>query len=107
MANEDPEETDDTTLTLRCPSELVSKATYAAMPEDTGVFAMFLGPLPEDTIVALERAAQQKAPVLLSFNERPVLIDQLLTLERKNPQTVHLVGQIGDTAAPRSKVKKG
>lgn len=62
MTNGKIEDDGDSTLELRCPSELVSKATYAAQPEDSGVFAMCLGPLPEDTIVELERPRRHTRP---------------------------------------------
>ena len=55
-------------------------------------FGCTIGPLSDETIAALDRAAESHATICLLFPQ-PLLLE-LVTLERREPQRVRLVGRI-------------
>jgi hypothetical protein len=73
----------------------VSGASISHGPEGTK-FTCTLGPLAEETMVALDDAAQSGQILCLLFPQ-PLLLD-LLALERKEPRRVRIVGRIVGSA---------
>lgn len=69
----------------------ISGASISHGPEGTK-FACTLGPLADETIAALDSAAQTGGLLRLLFPQ-PLLLD-LLALERKEPQRIRIVGRI-------------
>ena len=57
-------------------------------------FACTIGPVSDETMAALDRAAESHGKVCLLFPQ-PLLLE-LVTLERKEPQRVRIVGRICD-----------
>ena len=55
-------------------------------------FACTIGPLSDETMAALDRAAERHGTICLLFPQ-PLLLE-LVTLERKEPQRVRIVGRI-------------
>jgi hypothetical protein len=71
----------------------VRSASFApTMGSDTGIFACSVGPLTNELLAALERAAREHTRIRLMF-EHPVLLD-FVKLERKGPQSVRIVGEV-------------
>ena len=60
---------------------------------DGGLFSFSVGPLGDDALAALERAAQDQTPVRLMFSEHPLLLN-LVSLERKEPHCARIVGHV-------------
>ena len=54
--------------------------------------------LAEETVAALDRASREHIPVRLLFDDHSLLLD-LVTLERKQPQSVRIIGQLIVAAA--------
>jgi hypothetical protein len=81
-------------LDLCFPEEQLAAASYAPVPGgEGGLFSCSIGSLTEDIVAALERAARVDTPVRLQFSERPLLLDHV-TVERKGPHSVRIVGQV-------------
>jgi hypothetical protein len=81
-------------LELDCSDYQPSRQTFAPTPGgESGLFSCSLGPLPKETIAALDRAAHEHTRVRLLFGGHPVLLE-LVTLERKDAQRVRIVGQV-------------
>lgn len=59
-------------------------------------FACTIGPVSEETMAALDRAVAGHGTICLLFPQ-PLLLE-LVTLERKEPQRVRIVGRISDAA---------
>ena len=57
-------------------------------------FACTIGPLPDETVAALFRAAENHGRICLLLPE-PLLLDVVAT-ERKEPQCVRIVGRVID-----------
>ena len=76
----------------------VSAASF--VPEgDGGTFACSVGPLSDDMVAALSRAALSHMPVRLLFpGDQSVSLD-LVALERKGPQLIRLTGRVRRAAA--------
>lgn len=83
------------TLDLDCADYRVQRPTFtpAREGEQSEIFSCSIGPLPDDTLAALDRAASAHNPVRLSFNGNPLLLD-LVALERKDPRSVRIVGEV-------------
>lgn len=58
-----------------------------------GLFSCAIGPVADETMVALHRAARTQRPISLWFSDCPVVLD-LVTLQRKSPQSVRIVGHV-------------
>jgi hypothetical protein len=81
-------------LELRFTDGHLGAASFAPAPgSDGGLFSCSLGPLTEETVGELERAARTRTPVRLLFSERPLLLDHV-TVERKGPHSVRIVGRV-------------
>jgi hypothetical protein len=81
-------------LELDCSGYQATGQTFAPTPGGaSGLFSCSVGPLPQETIAALDRAAHEHGRVRLLFGGRPVLLE-LVTLERKGAQRVRIVGQV-------------
>jgi hypothetical protein len=81
-------------LELHFTDEHLGAASFAPSPgSDGGLFSCSLGPLSEETVGELERAARTRTPIRLRFSERPLLLDQV-TVERKGPHSVRIVGRV-------------
>jgi hypothetical protein len=79
---------------LDCSDREVTAASFAPGPEDfSGVFACSVAPVAEEAVAALERASQEHVPVRLLFRDYSLLLG-LATVERKNPQSVRIIGQL-------------
>jgi hypothetical protein len=63
---------------------------------DGQTFACTFGPISDETMMALDRAAQNHGTIRLLFPE-PLLLD-LISIERKEPQRVRIVGRVFDAA---------
>lgn len=92
---EDPNLHGQLTLDLDCSAYHVKGPAFApaCAGEQAGLFSCSVGPLPDDTLVALDRAASAHNPVRLLFNGNPLLLE-LVALERKDPQSVKIVGHV-------------
>lgn len=81
-------------LELNCVGLNVKSASFSPGPDGRGgLFSCSLGPVTDETVEALDRAAQTHTLVDLVFSDHPLLLD-LVTLERKAPQVVRIVGHI-------------
>ena len=81
-------------LELHFSDDRLSSASFAPLPgSDGGLFSCSIGPLSEEAVGELERAARAQTPIRLRFSERPLLLDQV-TVERKGPHTVRIVGHV-------------
>lgn len=86
-------------LDLDCANRRVMAASFVPGPEDrAGVFSCVIGPLPDETVEHLNRASQEHTRVRLMFSDRSLLLE-FVTLERKGPQSVRIVGQLVAAAA--------
>lgn len=81
-------------LDLDCANRHVMAASFAPGPEDrAGVFSCVIGALPDEAVANLDRASQEHTRVRLVFSDRSLLLE-LVTFERKGPQSVRIVGQL-------------
>jgi hypothetical protein len=81
-------------LELHFRDEQVKTASFAPVAGgNSGLFSCSLGPLSEADVGELERAARLDTPIRLRFSEYPLLLDQV-TVERKGPQSVRIVGRV-------------
>ena len=81
-------------LELHFTDDHLAAATFAPSPgSDGGLFSCSIGPLTEETVSALMRAARTQTPVRLRFSERPLLLDHV-TVERKGPHSVRIAGHV-------------
>jgi hypothetical protein len=81
-------------LELSFTDDHLGAASFAPSPgSDGGMFSCSLGPLTEETVGELVRAARAHKPIRLKFSERPLLLEQI-TVERKGPHSVRIVGQV-------------
>jgi hypothetical protein len=80
-------------LDLDCTAYEITGRSYSPTSNgDGGLFSCLIGPLPNDTIATLAKAAGEHAPIRLFFGgDLPVLLE-LATLERKAAQRVRLFG---------------
>lgn len=86
---------------LDCSARKVTAASFAPGPEGQGgVFSCAIATLAEETVAALDRASREHTPVRLLFDEHSLLLD-LVTLERKQAQSVRIIGQVVAAAAKR------
>jgi hypothetical protein len=84
---------------LDCSSRKITAASFAPGPEGQGgVFSCAVATLAEETVAALDRASREHIPVRLLFDDHSLLLD-LVTLERKQPQSVRIIGQLIVAAA--------
>jgi hypothetical protein len=81
-------------LELHFSDDRLGSASFAPSPgHDGGLFSCSIGPLSEEAVGELERAARAELPIRLRFSERPLLLDHV-TVERKGPQMVRIVGHV-------------
>jgi hypothetical protein len=82
-------------LELDCTAYKANRLMFAPAPNggEGGLFSCSLGPLPDDMIAALDEAARTHAPVRLLFDQQPLVLE-MVTLERKDPQRVRIVGSV-------------
>jgi hypothetical protein len=82
------------TLDLNCDEYEVRAASFSPGREgEGGLFSCSIAPVTDETAAALAQAVQSHTLIRLSFSEHPLLLD-LVTLERKAPQSVRIVGHI-------------
>ena len=81
-------------LELHFSDDRLGSASFAPSPgSDGGLFSCSIGPLSEEAVGELERAARAELPIRLRFSEHPLLLDHV-TVERKGPHTVRIVGRV-------------
>ena len=81
-------------LELTFTDDHLGAATFAPTPgSDGGLFSCSIGPLTDETVGELMRAARTQTPIRLHFSERPLLLDHV-SVERKGPHTVRIVGHV-------------
>ena len=81
-------------LDLDCSACDVRAASFApGSGGEGGLLSFSIGPLSEDTVTALDRAAHSHTPVRLRFSKHPLLLE-LLKLERKDAQCVRIVAHV-------------
>jgi hypothetical protein len=86
-------------LDLDCANRHVMAASFVPGPdEQAGVFSCVIGALSDETVAVLDRALQEHARVRLLFSDRALLLE-FVTLERRGPQAVRIVGQLVAAAA--------
>jgi hypothetical protein len=79
---------------LHCAEEQVRSASYTPQPGgDGGLFSCSVGPLADRDVASLERAVRDHTPVRLLLSEQPLLLT-LVTLERRDPQSVRIVAHV-------------
>jgi hypothetical protein len=89
-------------LDLDCANRHVMAASFVPGPdEQAGVFSCVIGALSDETVAGLDRALQEHSRVRLLFSDRALLLE-FVTLERKGPQSVRIVGQLVAAAAKGS-----
>ena len=89
----DQEDGSQGALDLDC-ADCIRAASFAPAPGgEFGVFSCSIGPLADETVAALDRAANAHRPVRLLFSKRPLLLS-LVSIERKEPRSVRIVGQV-------------
>lgn len=83
------------TLELDCTAHHASGQSYMPAPNGGagGLFSCSLGPLPNETLAALDEAARTHAPVRLLFDTKPLVLE-MVTLERKEAHRVRIVGTV-------------
>ena len=90
---------DQLALELNCAEFDVKSASFSPAPGgEGGLFSCSIGPVSAETFAALDQATQTHTPVNLLFSEHPLLLE-LVTLERKAPQLVRIVGHIVNPTA--------
>ena len=81
-------------LELTFTDDHLGAASFAPSPgSDGGLFSCSIGPLTEETVGDLLRAARTQTPIRLRFSERPLLLSHV-TVERKGPHSVRIVGHV-------------
>jgi hypothetical protein len=81
-------------LELTFTDDHLGAATFAPTPgSDGGLFSCSIGPLTDETVSELLRAARTQTPIRLHFSERPLLLDHV-SVERKGPHSVRIVGHV-------------
>jgi hypothetical protein len=81
-------------LDLDCAHRQVMAASFVPGPEDrAGVFSCVIGALPDETVAHLDRASQEHTRVRLMFSDRSLLLE-FVTLERRGPQSVRIIGHL-------------
>jgi len=79
---------------LNCAGYEVRDASFAPGPGgEGGLFSCAIGPVADETMVALDRAARTQTPISLWFSDCPVMLD-LVTLQRKSAQSVRIIGHV-------------
>ena len=87
-------------LELNCSDYQPKEQTFAPTPGDSGgLFSCSLGPLPQETMAALDRACREHGRVRLLFGGHAVLLE-LVMLERKDARRVRIVGRVIKAAMP-------
>jgi hypothetical protein len=77
---------------LDCPDSQVRSASFT--PDiHGGIFSCSIEAVPAAAVNALDDAARRHVPVRLIFARQPIVLD-LLTLERKEPHSVRIVGRV-------------
>jgi hypothetical protein len=71
----------------------VSAASFVPQG-DGGTFACSVGPLSDETVAALDRAAHSHTPVRLLFPGDQSVALELVKLERKGPQLIRISGRV-------------
>lgn len=86
-------------LELDCTAYQLGGQSFTPAPNGArgGLFSCSLGPLPDETIAALDKAVRAHTPVCLLFDKHPVLLE-MVTLERKEARRVRIVGSVADTS---------
>ena len=85
-------------LELNCSDYQAKDQTFAPTPGgSSGLFSCSLGPLPKETMAALDWAAREHGCVRLLFGGHAVLLE-LVALERKDARRVRIVGRVLESA---------
>ena len=85
-------------LELDCAAIHAVRQTYSpTLGSERGLFSCYLGPLPDETIVALDQCARARAPVRLLFDKGPLLLN-LIKAELTDTQRVRIVGIVIQTS---------
>jgi len=99
--SEEQESRNQLALELNCDALEVKSASFRPGPgAEGGLFSCSIGSISDETVAALDQAAQRHARVNLLFPDQPILLD-LVSLERNAP---HVVRIIGHTVKPTKKV---
>ena len=85
-------------LELNCADYQLKSASMSHGP-DGAVFRCMLGPVTEDVLAALERAAAARLEVRLVFANEPLRFVRI-DLDRVEPGWIQFVGRIADTIPP-------
>lgn len=82
-------------LELDCSAHHVSGQSFMPAPHggSGGLFSCSVGPLPNETLAALDEAARTHAPVRLLFDQKPLMLE-MVSLERKEAHRVRIVGTV-------------
>jgi len=91
---QDQERRGQLALELDCTAHQVTGQSYMPAPGGAGgLFSCSVGPLPNETLAALDEAARTHAPVCLLFDAKPLILE-MVTLERKEAHRVRIVGTV-------------
>jgi hypothetical protein len=81
-------------LDLDCANRHVLAASFVpGADEQAGVFSCVIGALSDETVAVLDRELKEHTRVRLVFSDRALLLE-FVTLERRGPQSVRIVGQL-------------
>jgi hypothetical protein len=87
---------------LNCADYEVKDASFApALGGEGAMFSCAIARVSNETMVALDRAARARTPISLWFSDCPVVLD-LVTLQRKSPQSVRIIGHVLRPAAKKN-----
>ena len=79
---------------LNCADYEVKDASFApGLGGEGALFSCAIARVSNETMLALDRAARARTPISLWFSDCPVVLD-LVTLQRKSPQSVRIVGHV-------------
>ncbi len=92
---QDEERRGQLALELDCTAHHVSGQSFMPAPNGGvgGLFSCSVGPLPNETLAALDEAARAHAPVRLLFNATPLVLE-MVSIERKDAHRVRIVGSV-------------
>lgn len=100
------EPTEQLAFEFRCPREQIQGASFVPTPFGAGgVFSCSVGPLPDETIAALDDAVRTHCLVRLVVDDSVLVLD-LVTLERRDPHSVRIVGEMAGPSALRREAKQ-
>jgi hypothetical protein len=79
-------------MEINCDDYLVKTASIAQRGSGT-VFRCTLGPVPEDVLARLERAASGRGTLRLLFPRQPLVLERI-DVTRIEPTSVEIVGRV-------------